>query len=98
MKPEKDQTFECLLFSHKEVIAVKGLGGVCYTFSDKPPQQEDDDEAGIDDHDAEEEEDAPVQYSKYLPIQIQHWNDFLRFDASEGMKMLIFCNRPLFSF
>ena len=65
LKPEKDQTFDCLLFSHKEVIAVKGLGGVCYTFSDNLPQQEEDDEAGIDDHDAEEEEDAETEYCKF---------------------------------
>ena len=65
LKPEKDQTFDCLLFSHKEVIAVKGLGGVCYTFSDNLPQQEEDDEAGIDDHDAEEEEDAETEYGKF---------------------------------
>ena len=53
------------MFSHKEVIAVKGLGGVCYTFSDNLPQQEEDDEAGIDDHDAEEEEDAETEYCKF---------------------------------
>ena len=53
------------MFSHKEVIAVKGLGGVCYTFSDNLPQQEEDDEAGIDDHDAEEEEDAETEYGKF---------------------------------
>ena len=64
-------------------MAVKGLGGVCYTFSDKPPQLEEDDEAGIDDYDAEEEEDAPVQYSKYRPIQIQHWDDFVICKAKE---------------
>ena len=53
------------MFSHKEVIAVTGLGGVCYTFSDNLPQQEEDDEAGIDDYDAEEEEDAETEYCKF---------------------------------
>ena len=63
LKPDKDQTFDCLLFSHQDVIAVKGLGGVCYTFSKKPPGQDDEDEAGLDDMDDEEEEDD-VEYSK----------------------------------
>lgn len=62
LKPDADQTFDCLLFSHKDVVAVKGLGGVCYTFSDNPPGQEDEDESGIDDIDADDEDDA--EYSK----------------------------------
>ena len=64
LKPEKDQKFDCLLFSHNDIIAVKGLGGVCYTFSDKPPGQDEEDEAGIDDVDDEEEEDAIIEFSK----------------------------------
>ena len=48
------------------MITVKGLGGVCYTFSDKPSQQEEEDEAGIDDHDAEEEEDVVAEYGKCI--------------------------------
>ena len=66
LKPEKDQTFDCLLFSHKELIPVKGLGGVCYTFSDKPPSQDQEDEAGLDDLDDEEEEDEKIEISECL--------------------------------
>ena len=64
LKPEKDQTFDCLLFSHKELIAVKGLGGVCYTFSDRLPQQIEESELGLDDQDDEEEEEETNVISK----------------------------------
>ena len=30
----KDGTYECLMFGHDNVIAVKNLGGTCYTFKD----------------------------------------------------------------
>ena len=62
LKPDESQKFDCLLFSHHDVIAVKGLGGVCYSFSDNAPGQ-DEDEAGIDD--IEEEEDT-IEFSKLL--------------------------------
>ena len=68
LKPDKNQKFDCLLFSHKDIIAVKGLGGVCYTFSDKLPGQDEDDEAGIDDMSDEEEEDEIIEHCKSLYI------------------------------
>ena len=72
LKPEKDQTFECLLFSHKELIPVKGLGGVCYTFSDKPSTEDQEDEAGLDDLDDEEEEDEKIEISECLNDRLSH--------------------------
>merc|ERR1712106_316041 len=53
LHPEDDGTAECFLYGHEELIPVKGLGGTCYTLSDKAPSA-----AGSDDDDAEEEEQA----------------------------------------
>ena len=56
--PEDDGTAECFLYGHKELYPVKGLGGTCYSLSDKPPTV-----AGAYDDDEEEEElevDGPV--------------------------------------
>ena len=39
----KDDTYECFLFGHKEVVAVKSLGGVCYalkSLQDVPEEEE----------------------------------------------------------
>ena len=42
LKPdEKDQTHECFLFGHKEVTAVKSLGGACYILQGKEEEEED---------------------------------------------------------
>merc|ERR1711892_1592672 len=51
LHPEDDGTAECFLYGHEELIPVKGLGGTCYTLSDKAPSA-----AGSDDDDSEEEE------------------------------------------
>jgi hypothetical protein len=56
--PEDDGTAECFLYGHKELIPVKGLGGTCYSLSDKAPTvsgSSDDDDA-----DEEQEVDGPV--------------------------------------
>merc|ERR1712106_831308 len=53
LHPEDDGTAECFLYGHEELIPVKGLGGTCYTLSDKAPSA-----AGSSDDDAEEEEQA----------------------------------------
>ena len=36
----KDNTHECFLFAHKDVAAVKALGGECYTFEEKEEPEE----------------------------------------------------------
>lgn len=41
---EKDDTYECFLFGHKDVVAVKSLGGTCYALKAK---QETEDEQDI---------------------------------------------------
>ena len=41
-----------MLFGHREVIAVKGLGGFCYTFSDTPP--------GAPEEQGQDDEDTPI--------------------------------------
>merc|ERR1711892_1388782 len=53
LHPEDDGTAECFLYGHEELIPVKGLGGTCFTLSDKAPSA-----AGSDDDDSEEEEQA----------------------------------------
>ena len=53
MKPEEGK-FDCLLFGHREVISVPRLGGVCYTFSDQPPQDEEN-----------EDDDDPIEVGEY---------------------------------
>jgi hypothetical protein len=30
---------DCLLFGHTELLAVRGLGGICHRFADKPPSK-----------------------------------------------------------
>ena len=35
-----DNTHECFLFAHKDVAAVKALGGACYTFEEKEEPEE----------------------------------------------------------
>jgi len=58
LHPEDDGTAECFLYGHEELIPVKGLGGTCYTLSDKAPSA-----AGSDDDDDDEEQqvlDGPV--------------------------------------
>ena len=37
---KKDDTHECFIFGHKEVIAVKQLGGTCYTLKAKEEDEE----------------------------------------------------------
>ncbi len=49
---KKDNTHECMIFGHKDVIAVKNLGGSCYRFQDEA--------------EAEEEEADEVELSKFL--------------------------------
>jgi len=56
--PEEDGTAECFLFGHKEVFPVRGLGGMCYSLSDKAPSV-----SGLYDEDDDEEDqeiDGPV--------------------------------------
>ena len=36
----KDNTYECYLFAHKDVTAVKALEGECYTFTEKEEPEE----------------------------------------------------------
>ena len=65
LKPSRDQKFDCMLFGHKEIIAVPGLGGVCYKFSDKPPGEEETDDDDIGDEDEEEINEKPLKISKF---------------------------------
>ena len=58
LKPEADGKFDCLLFGHREVIAVKGLGGFCYTFSDRPP--------GAPEEHGQDDEDTPIPVGETL--------------------------------
>ena len=51
----KDGKYDCLLFAHKDVIAVKNLGGACYTFK------------GQNQEETEEEEDLKIGMS--LPVK-----------------------------
>ena len=32
------QKYECLLFGHKDIVVVHGLGGECYTFKTQAPK------------------------------------------------------------
>ena len=72
LKPTPDdQKFDCLLFGHKEVVAVRGLGGVCYTFSDTPAGQEDLDDDDIGDEDEEPQE--PMKIGEiFKPFRFQN--------------------------
>ena len=64
----QDGTHECLIFGHDNVIAVKSLGGECYTFVDTFKVQEDED--------LEEEEN---QIGKRKKIHTSHYVRFSRF-------------------
>ena len=42
----EDNTHECFLFAHKEVTAVKALGGACYNFEEPEETEEEDIQIG----------------------------------------------------
>lgn len=59
---EKDGTFECLLFGHNDVLAVKSLGGKCLKLSDTPSVESD----------ADAEEDDEEELDVQGPVHMAH--------------------------
>ena len=59
---EEEGTFECLLFGHQDVLAVKGLGGKCLKLSDSPSVEPE----------AEAEEDGEEELDVKGPVHMAH--------------------------